>query len=52
VKDFSGAIQVYSSAIALNPKHPFAYLQRGRLKVKIGDPLNAIPDFYYGKPFL
>src|SRR5580658_8930487 len=30
---------------ALNPNHPFAFLQRGRLKTKLGDYGAALTDF-------
>ncbi len=45
VNDLRSAIEDYSSAIYLNPEHPTAFLQRGILRVRLGDLADAISDF-------
>lgn len=44
-RDYPGAIQEYSSAIAINPRYSLAYSNRGLAKYYLNDFQNAITDF-------
>jgi Tfp pilus assembly protein PilF len=44
-RDFSGAIQLYDQAIALNPQHAEAYYKRGNALKNAGQPEAAIASY-------
>ena len=43
--DYHGAIGAYNKAIKINPKHAYAYFNRGMAHAKIGDVDNACSDW-------
>lgn len=45
LQDFKGAITDYNNAIGINPKHPWAYNDRGDAKRKLNDFYGAITDY-------
>lgn len=45
IQDYIGAIEAYTKAIHINPKHTWAYNDRGEAKRKLNDLTGAIADY-------
>jgi len=45
LKNFSGAMEYFDSAISINPKDPDYFINRGMAYLQVGDSLNAAVDF-------